>query len=81
MTTRFLSYRQFRLSGLMAMTTAVCFAGALWQLPSARTFVYTGAVFVVLSSLHLAAMTALFYLLERYLVPLQVRPDASKSAE
>lgn len=73
MTSPLASYRQFRLSALLAVTTAVCLAGSLWQWPEARVFVYAGAGFVVLSALHLTAMTTLFFLVDRYITPLVVR--------
>jgi hypothetical protein len=80
-TSSFVSYRQFRLRALLAVITAVCLLGSLWQWPEARVFVYAGAGFVTLSSLHLAAMITLFFLLDRFLIPLVVRPPVRAPLE
>jgi hypothetical protein len=68
-----LLHRQFRLSSLLAVVTAVCLLGALWQWPATRVFVYAGAGFAALSTAHLMFMIVLFRLLERYVYPLVVR--------
>ena len=54
--------RQFPLWAIFAVTTAACLAAALWQWPLGRLLLAAAAAFLVLSSLHLAAMIALWML-------------------